>query len=118
MSDAAGRKDDETKCRLDLLPMDALWAIGDILTYGAQKYDAHNWEKGMDWHRPFGATLRHLFAFWCGEDMDKESGKPHLAHAACELLFLLTYYLRSVGRDDRWPTKDSGTSHIPTPAKT
>jgi hypothetical protein len=32
---------------------------------------------------------------------DHESGRSHLAHAACCVLFLLAYERRKVGTDDR-----------------
>ena len=65
---------------------------------------ARNWEKGMDWSRLYAAALRHLTAWWRGNDIDHESGLPHLAHALCCINFLLAYELRGMGRDDRpWP---------------
>lgn len=97
----AGRKDDHGKNPLELLPTDALEEIGKILQHGAMKYDPRNWEKGMSWGRIYGAALRHLFAWWRGEALDKDSGLSHISHAACCLLFLLTYSLRRVGTDDR-----------------
>lgn len=96
-----GRKDDSEKNRVDLLPFDALEEVAQILTYGARKYADRNWEKGMAWSRPFGALLRHVWAWWRGEKADPETGRSHLAHAACCVLFLLTYELRQVGTDDR-----------------
>ena len=95
-----GRKSDTSKNPLDLLPVDALQAVGAVLQYGATKYEPRNWEKGLSWSRVYGAILRHLFAWWRGEDRDPESGLTHLSHAACCLLFLLTYELRKTGKDD------------------
>jgi len=94
-------KYDDEKPRHDLLPGDALDAIARVLTYGANKYAARNWEKGMNWGRMLGAMMRHTWAFWQGEELDPESGLPHLSHAACCALMLLTYYLRRIGDDDR-----------------
>ena len=96
-----GRKFDKEKPRVDLLPGDALIEIGKVLAHGAKKYDDRNWELGMDWNRPFGALLRHLWAWWGGEDIDEDSGLHHLAHAGCNVLFLLTYTLRNTGKDTR-----------------
>jgi hypothetical protein len=33
--------------------------------------------------------MRHVTDWWDGEKNDKGSGLPHLAHAACDILFLL-----------------------------
>jgi hypothetical protein len=97
-----GIKHDESKSRLDLVPPLALEAVGHVLGYGATKYDAHNWMKGMAWGRMLGAGLRHTFAFIRGQNRDPESGLPHLAHAACCLLMALEYYIRGIGKDDRF----------------
>lgn len=96
-----GRKNDSDKNRVELLPVDALEDIGEILTFGAAKYGDRNWEKGMAWSRVFGALLRHLFAWWRGEKSDPETGKSHLAHAGCCILFLLAFERRKTGTDDR-----------------
>lgn len=96
-----GRKDDAAKDRFELLPGDALRAIAVILTFGAAKYGDRNWEKGMKWSRVYGALQRHLNDWWQGEALDAETGKSHLAHAGCCLLFLIAYEIRTVGEDDR-----------------
>ena len=99
-----GVKNDAEKTRLDLIAPEFLEALGQILTLGAKKYAAYNWAKGMAWSRPYAALLRHLFAWWGGETLDKESGKSHLWHATCELMFLVAYEARHSGEDDRWVT--------------
>lgn len=101
-----GVKDDADKCRLDLLSPAFLENTADVLTYGAAKYEAHNWTKGINYSRVFGAMMRHLWAWWRGVKFDPESGLPHLAHAACCLMFLMHYdhyrdrYAEEF--DDRW----------------
>ena len=96
-----GTKDDKQKLPYHLVPWDAVDEVVDVLRIGAAKYAERNWEKGMDWSRMFSAACRHLKAFWLGEDCDPETGKSHLAHAACCALMLLAYYLRQKGTDDR-----------------
>lgn len=78
---AAGVKHDVGKLRLDLIPPEAMRAMGDVLTYGADKYGDRNWEKGISADRVYAALLRHLLAWREGEATDPESGLPHLAHA-------------------------------------
>lgn len=100
--DEPGLKFDAGKIRTDLLPVEALEGISGVLTYGAEKYGERNWEKGMSWGRCYGACLRHLFAWWRGEEVDPETGLSHLDHAACCLLFLSTFVKRKVTTfDDR-----------------
>jgi hypothetical protein len=96
-----GIKFDGGKIRYDLLSPEFLEETAKVLTFGAQKYGDRNWELGMDWHRPFGALMRHLWSWWRGEDYDQESGLHHLSHAACNLQFLVTYAIRNKGRDTR-----------------
>lgn len=85
-----GTKLDAGKPRWDLIPFGAMADVVDVLTYGAKKYAPENWRKVADWKpRYLAAALRHLVAWHGGERKDAESGLPHLAHAACCVLFLL-----------------------------
>ena len=96
-----GVKYDQHKIRWDLVPFDAVNEIAKVLTFGAAKYDARNWEKGMNWSRVFGAVQRHLTRWFHGQDKDRETGLTHLAHAGCCIFFLLAWEMRKVGTDDR-----------------
>lgn len=98
---AEGRKDDSDKVRLELIPPELLFAVGDVLSFGARKYADRNWERGMNWSRVFGALMRHMWAWWSGEHLDKETGKSHLWHAGCCIAFLIAYEARGTGTDDR-----------------
>ena len=84
-----GRKFDGGKLEYGLLPPLALKATVEILTFGAQKYERDNWKKVPDSKRRyFDALQRHLWAWKQGEQNDSETGKNHLAHAMCCLMFL------------------------------
>jgi len=72
------------------------------LTYGAVKYAPHNWRKGFDWSQVLDSLQRHIDAFREGEDLDEESGLPHLALAACNLAFLIEFFDKGKGNDDRF----------------
>lgn len=96
-----GRKDDEQKAPWHLAPWDAFRAIVLVLRFGANKYQARNWEKGMAWSRCYAALMRHMTAWWEGEPADAETGMSHLWHAGCCIVFLIAYELRGVGTDDR-----------------
>lgn len=97
----AGRKDDGGKVRYELLPPELLDGVAQILTFGGAKYDDRNWERGMKWSRIFGALMRHMWAWWGGQQTDPETGKSHLWHAGACLAFLMAYEARSTGEDDR-----------------
>lgn len=94
-------KFDEGKLRLSLIPRSLFIALGTVLTYGARKYEPYNWAKGTDWSRLYDATLRHLTAWWDGEDKDPESGYSHLWHALTNICFLIVYVAHGRGKDDR-----------------
>lgn len=96
-----GSKFDAGKARIDLIAPEMLFGTAEILDFGANKYGARNWEQGMSWSRPFGALMRHMWAWWRGENFDDETGKSHLWHAACCLMFLIAFEQRKVGTDDR-----------------
>jgi hypothetical protein len=84
-----GRKFDGGKLRYGLLPPLALKAIVDVLTFGAEKYEPDNWKHVPDsMNRYFDAAERHIWAWKEGEQIDPESGRNHLAHALCCLMFL------------------------------
>ena len=96
-----GRKDDGGKAPYHLIAPEMLEATAMVLDFGAKKYSARNWEKGMDWSRPFSALMRHMWAWWRGEACDPETGYSHLWHASCCLMFLVAYEARRCGIDDR-----------------
>lgn len=102
-----GAKKDDGKNRLDLLPYDALAEVGKVLTFGSKKYDDRNWELGINYGRVFGAAMRHLTTWFMSKvtgisSNDEETGLNHLAHAACCVLFLLSYEIRGMNQfDDR-----------------
>ncbi len=98
---ASAVKYDDGKPRMDLLDSYAIEQMATVLGFGAQKYPAHNWRKGIHKSRLLAAALRHLFAYLRGEDLDPESGLSHVAHAMCCCMFLLGLAHRSE-LDDRF----------------
>jgi hypothetical protein len=88
--------------RFDLLPPDVLFVLAEHYGKGAEKYDDHNWKRGYAWSLSFAALNRHLWAFWNGEDVDPETGSPHLAAVLFHAAALLHYMQNEKGTDDRW----------------
>lgn len=95
-------KYDGEKPRMDLLPTAPLVGVAEILTFGANKYAAHNWRAGFDYSRLIGAAYRHISSFNDGEDLDPESQKSHIDHAICTLMFLSEQLKKGTGNDDRY----------------
>lgn len=96
-----GYKDDKEKLPYDLIAPEILEELAKVMQYGAIKYEPYNWAKGMKWSRVFAALMRHMWAWWGGEDKDPETGFSHLSHAACCIQFLIAYEKRKVGVNDR-----------------
>ena len=88
-----GIKFDSKKPDYSLIPPNALDDVAKVLTYGAQKYDRHNWKQleNLD-TRYFAAAQRHLWALQRGETLDAETGIHHAAHAICCMMFMLEFY--------------------------
>jgi len=57
-----------------------------VLLHGARKYGRHNYRAmGVRASVYYDACMRHLMAWWEGEDIDPDSGLHHLAHARAGL---------------------------------
>ncbi len=80
----------DLKVPLQLVPSVATAYMAMGLKEGARKYGPFNWrETNVEAMTYVGATLRHIAAFVDGEDIDPESGNPHLAHAMASLAILV-----------------------------
>ena len=99
----SGARYNTGKADLSLIPLSTLEDEARVWMYGAKKYKAFNWMKGMQWSVPLACALRHLAAFQNGEDIDEESGQPHIAHAMCNLRMLTLYSKTYKEGDDRPP---------------
>jgi len=102
-----GRKDDQEKSRVDLIDAEFLEGLGDVLAFGARKYAAHNWRGGIKFSRILGAAFRHLLAICRGEDIDPESGRGHVFHLACNVMFLSWHLKHRKDLDDRYITSNN-----------
>lgn len=102
---AKGIKYDQEKPRMDLLDSSWLEGVAEVLTFGARKYAAHNWRGGIELSRCIAALLRHVSAFNAGEDVDPETGKSHLYHASCCLMFASWMLNNRPDLDDRYKGK-------------
>jgi hypothetical protein len=84
-----------------LIPPTTMEDEARVWMYGKQKYAAWNWAKGMPWSVPLACLMRHMAAWQRGEEVDPESGLPHLAHAMCNLRMLTLYSKTYPDGDDR-----------------
>lgn len=75
--------------------------VVEVYTMGARKYADRNWEKGLTWGRVFAAMMRHAWAWWGGEERDRENGQHHLASVVWAALALMEYEHTHRELDDR-----------------
>lgn len=99
---AAGVKRDAGKPDLSFLPTEALVGAAQVFAFGAVKYARDNWRGGMPWTQPYAAVLRHLTAWLEGQDLDQDSGLPHLDHALCTLMMLRWFTVHRADLDNRF----------------
>lgn len=96
-----GLRHDQDKVRYDLISPIALHYLALVWTMGATKYADRNWEKGLSFCSCFGCAMRHAWKWFRGQELDEESGLPHLAHAAWNLLVIMHLSFTKPGCDDR-----------------
>jgi hypothetical protein len=101
VSSTGGEKGTKSE-RHDLIPVEALATVARHYGVGAAKYEPWNWRKGYEWSKSYAALQRHATAFWSGEDIDEETGSPHMAAVAFHALTLLTFMEEQPGFDDRY----------------
>lgn len=78
----------------------SLLMIAAVLTYGAQKYEAHSWKK-VAGERYVDAKFRHLLEPLAGlGESDEESGILHEAHELCNQMFILEQKLERLSPEE------------------
>lgn len=102
MQAKVGKKHDAGKAPMHLISYTAMTEIAGALAYGAQKYGEYNYRSGIKYSRIYSAILRHLFAWFAGQDNDPESGLSHLAHAGAGIVMLIDTHHLNPNFDDRW----------------
>lgn len=92
------------KLPLSTLPWAVLAEAAAGMGEGAIKYGKHNYEVvGIRNSIYFDATLRHLLSWFLGEDIDPDSGIPHVTKALTSLLVLRDAQIYNNVTDDRPP---------------
>jgi len=78
--------------------------VGVAMLEGAAKYGRHNYRAvGVRASVYYDATIRHLFSWWEGEDIDPDSGMSHITKAITSLVVLRDAMIQNMMTDDRAP---------------
>jgi len=101
-----GNRFNNNKLKWSLVSWKALEPLVQVLMFGAEKYDDHNWKKGLKYTETCESLQRHLNSFLEGEDNDKESKLSHVGHILCNAMFLSYMTLFRKDLDDRYIDKN------------
>lgn len=79
----------------------AMAGLSKVLMYGRDKYSRGNWLGGLEHMGIVDCLMRHLTAYVAGENLDEESGLPHVDHVLANALFLSQMTKTRHDLDDR-----------------
>jgi hypothetical protein len=97
------------KVPFSTIPGPVLAEVGLALLEGARKYRRHNYRvAGVRASVYYDASLRHLMAWWEGEDIDPDSGLSHVTKAIAGLMVLRDSMMIGNWKDDRPPSVKAG----------
>ncbi len=98
-----------SKVPFSTIPAPVLAEVGLALLEGAIKYRRHNYRvAGVRASVYYDACLRHLMAWWEGEDIDPDSGLSHVTKAIAGLMVIRDSMMKGNWNDDRPPKVDAG----------
>ena len=100
-----GARYNSGKAEYSQIPLHLLEGAAKVFMYGEKKYAKFNWMKGMNWSVPYDCLMRHMFAWYRGEEADQESLESHLDHAIANLL-MLKLYAQTYKEGDNRPPKE------------
>lgn len=92
------------KAPMSTVPATVLAEIGVAMLEGASKYGRHNYRAvGVRGSVYYDGVMRHLMAWWEGEDIDPDSGMSHVTKAITSLVVLRDAMMQRKFTDDRPP---------------
>lgn len=100
-----GKKFDQGKAPLHMIPEEAIEGMALAFAYGAKKYGEYNYRNGIDVTRLTDSLGRHVLAYLKGEDNDPESGLPHTYHILANAAMLEYMRVHKPEFDNRFKVK-------------
>lgn len=80
----------EAKPKMSDTPVIGIRLLGQVHTHGAEKYGRFNWrEHNVSSSVYYDAAMRHITAWFDGEDNDPDTGLSHLAHVMAGMNIIL-----------------------------
>jgi hypothetical protein len=90
------------KVSLHYVPTQVMMEISLGMLEGGLKYGSHNYRSsGVRSSVYFDALMRHIFAWWEGEEIDPDSGINHVSKALSSLVVLRDAMMNDMLNDDR-----------------
>ena len=100
-------KKPEGKPELGLVYQSTLVAIAKVRRFGINKHgNSEDWRTTEEVKHQ-DAILRHIMAYVDGEELDRESGLPHLAHALTTISFEIERKYGKANKMMRYSDKDN-----------
>lgn len=92
------------KAPMSTVPSGVMAEVGVAMLEGAAKYGRHNYRcAGVRASVYYDALMRHMMAWWEGEDIDPDSGLSHVTKAITTLVVLRDAMMQGMCTDDRPP---------------
>lgn len=98
----SGKKDDSEKPKVDYIPVEFTIGTAKALTFGGNKYGAHNFRKGINYTRLLAAAKRHIDLELANIENDRDSNLEHWTHAAASLAMYAFMKYHRKDFDDRF----------------
>jgi hypothetical protein len=103
------------KVPMSTVPAMVMLEVGNAMLEGACKYGRHNYRvSGVRSSVYYDAAMRHLMAWWEGQDTDPDSGCSHIVKAIAGLTVLRDAMLNEKITDDRPPKFDDAGRFVAT----
>lgn len=93
------------KAPMSTVPTQVIAELGIAMMEGARKYGRSNYRiAGCRSSVYYDAAMRHLMAWWEGQDIDPDSGLSHVSKAIASLAVLRDCQINGNAVDDRPPS--------------
>lgn len=95
------------KAPMSTVPSGVMAEVGVAMLEGACKYGRHNYRiSGVRASVYYDALMRHMLAWWEGEDVDPDSNLSHVTKAITTLVVLRDAMMQNMLTDDRPPRSE------------